>query len=133
MSAHRTLLPEGWPRPSGYSNGIVAEGRMVFTAGVVGWDSEGRFASSTLAGQFEQVLANTVAILAEGGARPEHVVRMTCYLTSRDDYVAQLPEIGAAWRRHMGKSFPAMAVVEISALVEPEAVIEVETIAVIPA
>lgn len=132
MTVHRALLPEGWPRPKGYSNGIAAEGRMIFTAGVIGWDETGNFPSSRLSGQFEQILANTTAILAEGGAAPKHVVRMTCYLTSCDDYVAQLAEIGAAWRRQMGNVFPAMAVVEVSALVEPDALIEIETIAVVP-
>ncbi len=132
MTRHRVLLPEGWPRPSGYSNGIVAEGKLVFTAGIVGWDESGRFVSDDVAGQFEQVLLNTIAILAEAGARPQDIVRMTCYLTSRDEYIAQLARIGAAWRRHLGKSFPAMAVVEVSALVEPQALIEIETTAVVP-
>lgn len=132
MSAHQTLLPPGWPRPKGYANGIAARGRMVFTAGVVGWDEQQRFVAQDLAGQFAQVLRNTLAILAEAGAGPEHVVRMTCYVTSRDDYVASLPAIGAAWRETMGRKFPAMAVVEVSALVEPEARIEIETTAVMP-
>ena len=128
----RTLLPRGWPRPKGYSNGVSASGRMIFTAGVIGWDEEERFAAQDLAGQFAQVLRNTLAILAEDGAGPEHVVRMTCYVTSCDDYVAALPEIGSAWRETMGRNFPAMAVVEVSALVEPEAKVEIEAIAVVP-
>jgi enamine deaminase RidA (YjgF/YER057c/UK114 family) len=132
VSAHRTLLPPGWKRPRGYANGIAASGRMVFTGGIIGWDVEERFTSDTMAGQFRQVLQNTLAVLAEGGAGPEHVVRMTWYVTSRDDYVAALPEIGAAYRELMGKNFPAMAVVEVSALVEPAAKIEIETTAVVP-
>jgi len=132
MSAHTILQPSGWARPKGYANGIAAEGRMVFTAGVVGWDTEECFVASDLAGQFRQVLVNTLAILAEGGAGPEHIVRMTCYVTSRDDYVAQLPAIGAAWREVLGKAFPAMAVVAVSALVEREALVEIETTAVVP-
>ena len=128
----KTLLPPGWPRPKGYSNGISARGRIIFTAGVVGWDEQERFAAPDLAGQFAQVLRNIVAILAEDGAGPEHVVRMTCYVTSRDDYVASLPEIGEAWRATMGKNYPAMAVVEVSGLVEPEARIEIEATAVVP-
>ncbi len=128
----RTLLPRGWPRPKGYSNGISASGRMVFTAGVVGWDEEERFAAHDLGGQFAQVLRNTLAILAEDGAGPEHIVRMTCYVTSCDDYVATLPEIGAAWRETMGRNFPAMAVVEVTRLVEREALVEIETTAVVP-
>ncbi|WP_166042200.1 RidA family protein [Sphingosinicella sp. YJ22] len=132
MTAHRTLLPPGWPRPRGYSNGIAAKGRFVLTGGVVGWDENERFVSDTLAGQFRQVLANTLAIIAEGGAGPEHVVRMTWYVTSVADYRDGLAEIGAAWRELMGKNFPAMAVVEVSALVEPQAKIEIETTAVVP-
>jgi len=132
VSAHATLLPPGWPRPRGYANGIAANGRMVLTGGVVGWDEQERFVSETLAGQFRQVLANTLAILAEGGAGPEHVVRMTWYVTSVSDYRESLAEIGGAWRELMGKNFPAMAVVEVTALVEPAARIEIETIAVVP-
>lgn len=132
MTTHRTLLPPGWPRPRGYANGISAKGRFVLTGGVVGWDDEERFVSDTLGGQFRQVLANTLAILAEGGAGPEHVVRMTWYVTSVADYRDSLPEIGAAWRELMGKNFPTMAVVEVAALVEPEARIEIETTAVVP-
>ncbi len=133
MTVHRPLLPPGWPRPRGYANGISASGRMVFTAGVVGWDDTETFAADTLAGQFRQVLVNTLAILAEDGAGPEHIVRMTWYVTSRDDYVASLPEIGAAYRELIGRNFPAMAVVEVAALVEPAAKLEIETIAVVPA
>jgi enamine deaminase RidA (YjgF/YER057c/UK114 family) len=126
------LLPPGWPRPKGYSNGIEARGRMIFTAGVIGWDAAERILSDTLAGQFEQVLKNTLAILAEGGAGPEHVVRMTWYVTDRDEYVASLGEIGTAWRALMGRHYPAMAVVAVSALVEPAAKVEIETTAVVP-
>jgi enamine deaminase RidA (YjgF/YER057c/UK114 family) len=128
----KTLQPPGWPRPKGYANGLSARGRTIFTAGVVGWDENERFAAADLAGQFRQVLENILAILAEDGAGPEHVVRMTCYVTSRDDYVAALPEIGAAWRELMGRNYPAMAVVEVSALVEPEAKVEIEATAVVP-
>lgn len=132
MTAHQSLLPPGWKRPRGYANGIAASGRMVFTAGVVGWDAEERFVASDLAGQFRQVLVNTLAILAEGGAGPEHIVRMTWYVTSRDDYLAQIAEIGAAYRDLIGRTYPAMAVVEVAALVEASAKIEIETIAIVP-
>ncbi len=132
MTVHRTLLPEGWPRPRGYSNGIVASGRFVLTGGVVGWDEREQFVSGTLAGQFRQVLANTLAILAEAGAGPQHVARMTWYVTSVADYRDELKEIGAAWRELMGRNFPAIAVVEVAALVEPAARIEIETTAVVP-
>jgi enamine deaminase RidA (YjgF/YER057c/UK114 family) len=127
-----TLLPPGWPRPKGYSNGIAACGRMVFTAGVIGWDEQERIVADTLPGQLEQVLRNTLAILAEAGAGPEHIVRMTWYVTDRDEYVANLAEIGAAWRAIIGRHYPCMAVVAVSALVEPAARIEIETTAVVP-
>ena len=128
----KSLLPSGWPRPKGYSNGVSAGGRTIFTAGVVGWDEQERFLAADLAGQFAQVLRNILAILAEDGAGPEHVVRMTCYVTSVAEYRASLAEIGAAWRETMGKNFPAMAVVEVAALVEPEAKVEIEATAVVP-
>jgi len=128
----KILQPPGWPRPKGYANGISARGRTIFTAGVVGWDETERFPCKDLPGQFRQVLANILAILAEDEAGPQHIVRMTCYVTSRDEYVAGASEIGAAWRELMGRNFPAMAVVEVSALVEPEAKVEIEATAVVP-
>ena len=128
----KTLLPPGWPRPKGYSNGISTRGRLVFTAGVIGWDETERLVATDLAGQFRQVLANTLAILAEDGAGPEHIVRMTWYVTDRDAYVAQLPEIGAAWRELIGRHYPTMAVVQVAGLVERDALIEIETTAVVP-
>jgi enamine deaminase RidA (YjgF/YER057c/UK114 family) len=132
MSNVETLLPAGWPRPRGYAHGMAARGRMVFTAGVVGWDAAERFVATDLAGQFRQVVTNTLAILAEAGAGPEHIVRMTWYITSRDAYLAALPQIGAAYRELIGRHFPAMAVVEVAALVERNALIEIETTAVVP-
>lgn len=132
MTAHRTLLPPGWPRPKGYANGIAATGRMIFTAGVIAWDEHERFVSDDLTDQFAQILRNTLAILAEGGAGPEHIVRMTCYVTDRDEYVASLAAIGAAWREIIGRHYPVMAVVAVAALVEPAAKIEIETTAVVP-
>jgi enamine deaminase RidA (YjgF/YER057c/UK114 family) len=128
----KALLPPGWPRPKGYSNGISARGRLIFTAGVIGWDENERLVSDVLAGQFRQVLVNTLAVLAEDDAGPEHVVRMTWYITDRDAYVAALPEIGAIYRELMGRNYPAMAVVQVAALVEPAARIEIETTAVVP-
>jgi enamine deaminase RidA (YjgF/YER057c/UK114 family) len=128
----KALLPPGWPRPKGYSNGISATGRLIFTAGIIGWDEHERFVADDMAGQFRQVLLNTLAVLAEDSARPEHIVRMTWYVTDRDEYVGSLPEIGTAWRELVGKHFPAMAVLEVSRLVEPAARIEIETIAVVP-
>jgi enamine deaminase RidA (YjgF/YER057c/UK114 family) len=128
----KLLQPPGWARPKGYANGISARGRLVFTAGVVGWDEEQRFVAPDLAGQFRQVLKNILCILAEDDAGAEHIVRMTCYVTSRDDYTAHIAEIGGAWRELMGRHFPAMAVVEVAALVEPEARVEIEATAVVP-
>ena len=128
----RTLLPPGWPRPRGYANGISARGRTIFTAGVVGWDEEERFATDDLAGQFRQVLVNILAILAADGAGPEHIVRMTCYVTDVREYRASLDGIGAAWREVIGRHFPAMAVVAVAGLVEPQARIEIEATAVVP-
>jgi enamine deaminase RidA (YjgF/YER057c/UK114 family) len=128
----KTLLPPGWPRPKGYANGVSARGRTIFTAGVVGWNEKEQFVAQDLAGQFRQVLRNILTILAEDDAGPEHIVRMTCYVTSRDDYVASAGEIGAAWRELMGRNFPAMAVVEVSALIEPAARVEIEATAMVP-
>jgi enamine deaminase RidA (YjgF/YER057c/UK114 family) len=129
----RALLPPGWPRPSGFSNGIAADGRMVFTAGIIGWDEKGRIVAPDLAGQLRQVLLNTLAILAEDGAGPEHIVRMTWYVVDINEYRFGLAEIGAAYKEIMGRVFPAMAVVQVTALVEPAARIEIETTAMVPA
>ena len=128
----KALLPPGWPRPRGYANGISASGRVIATAGVVGWNAEEQFETDDLAGQFRQVLVNTLAILAEDEAGPEHIVRMTWYVTDIHAYRNSLPEIGAAYRELIGRNFPAMAVVGVTALVEPRAKIEIETLAVVP-
>lgn len=128
----KTLLPEGWPRPSGYSNGVMAEGRMVFVAGQIGWTKDMVFEASDFLGQLRQTLENTLAILAEAGAGPEHITRMTWYVTSRDEYLANLSGMGAVWRELMGKNYPTMACVEVSGLMEARAKIEIETTAVLP-
>ena len=127
----KILQPEGWPRPKGYSNGVSARGRMIFTAGVVGWDENESFPDYTLHGQFAQALRNTLVILACDGAGPEHIVRMTCYVIDRSEYLACRDEIGAAWRELMGANYPAMALVEVSGLVEGAAKVEIETTAVV--
>ena len=132
MSRTRFLHPPGWARPKGYSNGVAARGLLVFTGGVVGWDAQETFTATDFAGQFAQVLDNILAILAEAGAGPEHVVRMTWYVLSREEYVAALPEVGRAYRERMGRNFPAMAVVEVSALMEAAARLEIEATAVVP-
>jgi enamine deaminase RidA (YjgF/YER057c/UK114 family) len=126
----RRLQPPGWPEPKGYANGMVAEGRLVFVAGQVGWDAAGRF-EADLAAQVRRALLNVVAVLAEAEARPEHVARMTWYITDRDDYLAHQKEIGAAYREVMARHFPAMAVVEVTALMEAAAKVEIEATAVI--
>jgi enamine deaminase RidA (YjgF/YER057c/UK114 family) len=127
----KTLLPPGWPRPKGYANGISEKGRLVVTAGVIGWDADERIVASDLPGQLRQVLANILAILAEAGAGPEHIVRMTWYVADLDEYRGALPQIGAVWREVMGRTYPAMAVVGVTGLVEPAARIEIEATAVV--
>ena len=126
------LQPQAWPRPKGYSNGMMAQGRQVFVAGQVGWDSEGRFASPALAGQVKKALENILAVLAEADGKPEHIVRLTWYVTSRDEYHSELREIGAAYRDVMGKHFPTMSVVQVVALMEKDAKVEIEATAVVP-
>ncbi len=133
MDLFEILQPPGWERPSGYSNGVLATGRQVFVAGQVGWDPRsGQFASDGLAEQTGQALRNVVAVLACAGAGPEHIVRMTWYLTSRAEYLAELKEIGAAYRDVMGRHFPAMTAVGVAALVEERAKVEIEATAVLP-
>jgi enamine deaminase RidA (YjgF/YER057c/UK114 family) len=126
------LQPPGWPEPRGYANGIAAEGRLVFVAGQIGWNETGAFPSEDLAGQVRRALSNVVAVLAEAGAGPEHVVRLTWYITDRDEYLASQTEIGAAYREVMGRHFPAMAVVIAAGLVEEQAKVEIEATAVVP-
>lgn len=128
----RVLQPSGWPRPKGYANGIVAEGRQVFVAGQIGWDEQQQF-PGTLAEQVRQTLKNIVTVLREADAGPEHVVRLTWYVTSRDEYYAELPKIGEAYREVMGRHFPTMAVVQVVALMEANAKVEIEATAVVPA
>jgi enamine deaminase RidA (YjgF/YER057c/UK114 family) len=127
----RILQPASWPRPRGYANGIAAKGEMIFLAGQVGWDTQGRFAEG-LAGQVGQALANIVALLAEAGAEPRHLVRLTWFVTDLRAYQENQSAIGAAYRRAIGKHFPAMSVIGVSQLVEPEALVEIEATAVLP-
>ena len=129
---NRVLLPEGWPRPRGYANGVSAEGRIVFVAGQIGWDTAGVFADG-FAAQFRQTIENTLAVLAEAEAGPEHIVRMTWYVVDKREYLAALRDIGAIWRELIGPHYPAMAVVEVKGLIEDAARIEIETTAVVPA
>jgi enamine deaminase RidA (YjgF/YER057c/UK114 family) len=127
----RTLLPQGWPRPQGYANGMTAKGRVVVTGGVVGWDVMGNF-PGTFATQARQTFSNILKILGEGGAGPEHLVRLTWYVTDLDEYRASLRELGRAYRETIGTYYPAMAVVQVAGLVEKAAKIEIEATAVVP-
>jgi enamine deaminase RidA (YjgF/YER057c/UK114 family) len=126
------LQPPGWPRPKGYSCGVSAGGTSVFVSGQIGWDEHGRFPAADMAGQVRTALQNVATILAAAGARPEHVVRMTWFVTDKHAYLAAQREIGEAYREVMGRHFPAMSVVEVSALIEDEALVEIETTAMIP-
>ena len=128
----RLLQPAGWPRPKGYANGVEAEGRLVFTAGQIGWNAEERFESDDLVDQIHQALTNVRAVIAEAGAEPEHLVRLTWYVTDIEGWRARPREIGEAYRSVMGKAFPPMACIGVSALVEPRAKVEIEATAVVP-
>ena len=128
---HRALQPPGWPQPKGYANGIKARGNFVFVGGMVGWDANERF-PATFVAQARQALANIAAVLAEGGAKPAHITRMTWFVRDMNEYLAARKELGAAYRDVMGAHFPAMSLVEVSRLVEPEARLEIEATAVIP-
>ncbi len=125
------LLPEGWPRPKGYSNGITAAGRMIFTSGQVGWNENEEFETRDLAGQVRKTLLNTLAVLKEGGAGPEHIVRMTWYITDKQEYIENLNDVGAAYREVIGRHYPAMALLEVKSLLEEGAKVEIETTAVV--
>jgi enamine deaminase RidA (YjgF/YER057c/UK114 family) len=129
--SREVLQPPGWARPRGYANGVAAEGRQVYVSGQIGWDAEQRFVSDDFAAQVRQALANVVAVLACAGAGPQHVVRMTWYVTSRDDYNAALAEIGASYRELIGRHYPAMSVVVVTGLLEPRAKVEIEATAVV--
>jgi enamine deaminase RidA (YjgF/YER057c/UK114 family) len=125
------LRPKGWPLPKGYSDGMSAKGRVIVTGGCVGWDEHGKFAEGLVA-QTKKTLENIVAIIAEAGAEPRHIVRLTWYVTDIEDYLARQREIGAAYREVIGKNFPAMAVVQVVRLVEKAALVEIEATAVLP-
>ena len=128
----QTLQPPGWAKPRGYSNGIAASGRQIFVAGQVGWNADCKFVSPDFAAQTRQALLNIVAVLTEAGAKPEHITRMTWYVTSKREYLAAYPEIGVAFRELIGSFNAAMSAVEVSALMEDLAKVEIEVTAVIP-
>lgn len=128
----KILLPPDWPRPRGYSNGVSVRGRMVFVAGMIGWDAQGAFHTDDFAGQVRQALTNIVDVLKEGDAKPEHIVRMNWYVTSKREYVAAYPEIGKAFREIIGSFNATMTAFEVSALIEDRAKVEIEVTAVVP-
>ncbi|MGE0315799.1 MAG: RidA family protein [Lautropia sp.] len=128
----KILQPPGWARPRGYANGVSVRGRMVFVAGMVGWDAECRWQTDDFAAQTRQALLNVVAVLDEAGAKPEHIVRMTWYVTDKKAYLAASREIGQAFREIIGSFNAAMTAVEVSALIEDRAKVEIEVTAVIP-
>ena len=125
------LLPPGWPRPKGYANGVAAQGRQIFVAGMIGWDAQGRFHTDDFAGQVRQALQNVVAVLAAGGATPAHIVRMTWYVTDKQAYLAAGPQIGQDFRELIGNYAIAMTAVQVSALIEDRAKVEIEVTAVV--
>jgi len=126
------LQPPSWARAKGFSNGIVASGKLVFIAGQVGWTGQGEWKEKSFAGQFRQTIRNILDVLAEAKGKPEHIVRLTWYVLDRDEYLASLKEVGAAYRELMGRHYPTMAVVQVSGLVEREARLEIEATAVVP-
>ena len=132
MSGHAFLNPEGWKPAVGYANGIVSRGRTVWLGGLIGWNGQQEWETDDFVGQVDQTLANIVAVLAEAGARPDHLVRMTWYVTDKRVYLDNLRGVGAAYRKHLGKHFPAMAMVQVAALIEDRARVEIEATAVIP-
>lgn len=129
---HEVLHPSNWKKASGYANGILTEGKVVWIGGQIGWTGDQIFEASDLVGQTQQALRNIVAIAREAGARPEHIVRMTWYITDKQDYLANLKGIGEAYRSVMGKHFPAMTMVQVADLIEDEAKVEIEATAVLP-
>jgi enamine deaminase RidA (YjgF/YER057c/UK114 family) len=129
---HTILQPEGWAKPVGYANGVAARGRQIFVGGQVGWNAECKFETDDFVGQFRQTLANVVAVLAAGGAEPQHITTMTWYFTDKREYLANLKGVGEAWRELVGRHFPAIAAVQVVALVEDRAKIEIQAIAVVP-
>jgi enamine deaminase RidA (YjgF/YER057c/UK114 family) len=126
------LQPPAWAKPKGFANGIAASGTLVFVAGQVGWTGEGKWEAQDFAGQFRQALKNCIEVVAQAGGTPRHIVRLTWYITSKQEYLASLKEVGIAYRALMGRHFPVMAVVEVSGLMEPQAKLEIEATAVVP-
>jgi len=128
----KILQPPSWARPRGFSNGVAARGKIIFVSGTVGWDREGKFVSNEFVGQAQQALKNIVEILAEAKAKPEHITRMTWYVTDKKEYLAASKELGAAYREIIGAHYPAMTAVQVTALIEDQAKVEIEVTAVVP-
>ena len=129
---NKVLQPEGWVKPVGYSNGVAAKGRLVFVAGQIGWNARGEFETDDFVGQFRQCLKNIVAVLAEAGAEPAHITSMTWYFIDKQDYLTNLKAIGAAYREVIGRYYPAMTAMQVAALIEDRAKIEIQAMAVVP-
>ena len=129
---NKILQPEGWVKPVGYSNGVAAKGRLVFVAGQIGWNARGEFETDDFVGQFRQCLENIVAVLAEAGAEPAHITSMTWYFIDKQDYLTNLKAIGAAYREAIGRHYPAMTAMQVAALIEDRAKIEIQAMAVVP-
>lgn len=129
---HTILQPEGWAKPVGYANGVSARGRQIFVGGQVGWNAQSKFETDDFVGQFRQTLANVVAVLAAGGAGPEHITTMTWYFTDKHEYLANLKGVGEAYREIIGRNFPSIAAVQVVALVEDRAKVEIQAVAVVP-
>ena len=126
------LQPPGWAIPKGFANGIAATGKLVFVAGQIGWTGDGKWEAKDFAGQFKQALRNCIEVVAQAGGTPQHIVRLTWYITNKQEYLSSLKEVGVAYRALMGRHFPVMAVVEVSGLMEAEAKLEIEATAVVP-
>ena len=129
---NKVLQPEGWVKPVGYSNGVAAKGRLVFVAGQIGWNARGEFETDDFVGQFRQCLKNIVAVLAEAGAEPAHITSMTWYFIDKQDYLTNLKAIGAAYREVLGRHYPTMTAMQVAALIEDRAKIEIQAMAVVP-
>lgn len=132
MTLHTILQPAGWAQPKGYANGVAAEGRLIFVGGQIGWNRQSRFETTDFVGQVRQTLRNIIEVLAEAGASPQHIVSMTWYLTDKKAYITNLDVVGQAYREIIGRHYPAMAVVEVTALVEDDAQVEIQAMAVVP-
>jgi enamine deaminase RidA (YjgF/YER057c/UK114 family) len=129
---NESINPAGWPRPKGYANGVLAEGRQLYIAGQIGWDENEQFTGPDFLSQATQALNNIAAVLAQAGGKPEHLVRMTWYVTDKQQYKAALQELGTAYRNALGRNFPAMTAIEVTALMEDDALVEIEATAVLP-